>query len=256
MKKKIIPCMDIKNGKVVKGVEFKNIKELADPVELAKYYNESGADELVFYDISAAVEKRRFLSDLFKEVAQQVDIPLCVGGNICTIEDIEFAIECGANKISINTGAIDDPTIINRAAQKYGSQCLVAAVDVKKNNGKYEIYRGGGLVPTGIDALAWIKELGERGAGEIVINSIDTDGVRQGYDLELLNLASAVTNVPIVASGGAGCKEDFLELFENTNVDSGLAASIFHLKEVEIKDLKSYLNNNNIDVVMSTNNEV
>lgn len=251
LKKRIIPCLDIKNGQVVKGVNFANVQVIADPIELARYYNETGADELVFYDISAALESRSLFRELLENVAREIFIPLCVGGNIRSLADIDLALKSGADKVSINSGALLNPDIINAGAQKYGRQCIVASVDVKRNNQRFEIYSHGGQTPTGKEALSWIDELVERGAGELVLNSIDTDGVRQGFDLELLNAVCSRVSVPVIASGGAGKIQDFVTLFEETGADAGLAASIFHHKEVVIDDLKRTLNEQGIAVRLS-----
>ncbi|GBU10754.1 imidazole glycerol phosphate synthase catalytic subunit [Erysipelotrichaceae bacterium] len=249
LSKRIIPCLDIRDGVVVKGVNFDNIKEIADPVELAKYYNKTGADELVFYDISAAIEQRSIFLTLLREVAKEVFIPLCVGGNITTLADIEAVLANGADKVSINSGALKNPNLINEAAKKYGNQCIVASVDIKRTALGFEVFSAGGRIATGIEALGWIVELEKRGAGEVVVNSIDTDGVRGGFDLPLLEAISALITIPIIASGGAGNAEHFITLFEsNPKVDGGLAASIFHLKELPIPELKQALAAKNIRV--------
>lgn len=246
--KRIIPCLDIKDGKVVKGINFHQLRTVADPVEMARYYNESGADELVFYDISAATEQRVIFTDLLQQVAREVFIPLCVGGNIKTLDDIDRVLKSGADKVSINSGAIVHPEIIREGALRYGNQCIVGSVDVKRNNGRFEIFTAGGRKATGIDALEWVVQLEKLGAGELVINSIDTDGVRQGFDCELLNAVCARVNIPVIASGGAGKVADFVELFQNTDVDAGLAASIFHSKEVAIDFLKQSLRQEHIEM--------
>lgn len=246
--KRIVPCLDIRDGKVVKGVNFEGIKEIADPVEMAKYYNKSGADELVFYDITATVEGRALFSDILTDVASQIFIPLTVGGGINTLEDFDRVLKCGADKVSVNSGAIKDPSLIEKGAKRYGDQCVVLSMDIKRVDGKFTLFSHGGRQNTGIDALKWAVEGVERGAGELVVNSIDTDGVRGGFDLEMLDEIAARVNVPIVASGGAGKIEDFYELFSHPGMDAGLAAGIFHTKEVDIMDLKKYLKGEGIDV--------
>ena len=239
--KRIIPCLDVRDGKVVKGVNFKGVKDVADPVEMAKFYNDSGADELVFYDITASVEGRKIFSEVLTSVASQIFIPLTVGGGINTLDDFDRVLKCGADKVSVNSGAIKDPTIIERAAKKYGDQCVVLSTDIALIDGEYHLFTGGVQKDTGIDAIQWIIDGVDHGAGELVINSIDTDGVKGGFDLDLLDLVASKVNVPIIASGGAGSMEHFAELFRHDGMDAGLAASIFHFKEVDIKDLKKYL---------------
>lgn len=239
--KRIVPCLDIRDGKVVKGRNFEGIRDVADPVEMAAFYNESGADELVFYDITATFEGRQLFSDVLEKVASQIFIPLTVGGGINTLEDFDRVLKCGADKVSVNSGAIKDPTLIEKGAMRYGDQCVVLSMDVKRVDGQYHIFSHGGRVDTGIEALQWAVDGVNRGAGEIVVNSIDTDGVKEGFDLEMLDAVAAKVDVPIVASGGAGCMEDFAELFKHPGMDAGLAASIFHFKEVDIMDLKKYL---------------
>ena len=239
--KRIIPCLDVRDGKVVKGVNFKGVKDVADPVEMAKFYNDSGADELVFYDITASVEGRKIFSEVLTSVASQIFIPLTVGGGINTLDDFDRVLKCGADKVSVNSGAIKDPTIIERAAKKYGDQCVVLSTDIALVDGEYHLFTGGGQKDTGIDAIQWIVDGVDHGAGELVVNSIDTDGVKGGFDLDLLDLVASKVNVPIIASGGAGNMEHFAELFRHDGMDAGLAASIFHFKEVDIRDLKKYL---------------
>ena len=246
--RRIIPCLDVRNGRVVKGVNFEGIQDVASPVELARFYNESGADELVFYDITASFEGRGLFTDALKEVASEIFIPLTVGGGINTLEDFERVLGCGADKVSVNSGAIKDPTLIERGAQKYGDQCVVLSMDIKRVDGKFHLFSKGGRIDTGIDAVQWAVDGVNRGAGELVVNSIDTDGVKNGFDLEMLHEIQSRVSVPVIASGGAGKKEDFLELFNAGVADAGLAASIFHFKEVYIKDLKQYLNDNNIEM--------
>ena len=246
--KRIVPCLDIRNGKVVKGVNFEGIKDVADPVEMAAFYNESGADELVFYDITASVEGRKLFTDVLTNVANQIFIPLTVGGGINTLDDFDRVLKCGADKVSVNSGAIKDPSIIEAGAKKYGDQCVVLSMDIKRVDGSFHLFRNGGREDTGIDALQWAVDGVNRGAGELVVNSIDTDGVKGGFDPELLDEIAARVNVPIIASGGAGKMEDFLELFRHPGMDAGLAASIFHFKEVDIKELKRYLKDNGIEM--------
>ena len=240
--KRIIPCLDVRNGRVVKGTNFEGIQDVADPVEMAKYYNDTGADELVFYDITASFEGRGLFTDILKRTAAQVFIPLTVGGGINEVSDFERVLSCGADKVSVNSGAIRDPSLIDRAAKRYGDQCVVLSMDVKRVDGQFRIFAKGGRVDTGIDALQWAHDGQERGAGELVVNSIDTDGVKQGFDLEMLAAMAKQVTIPIIASGGAGKMEDFKTLFEAVpQVDAGLAASIFHRKEVPLLDLKRYL---------------
>ena len=246
--KRIIPCLDVKNGRVVKGVNFEGLQDMADPVEMARYYNASGADELVFYDITASVEGRGLFTDILREVASQIFIPLTVGGGINTLEDFDRVLKCGADKVSVNSGALKNPDLIPAAAQRYGNQCVVLSADVKRVNGQFRVFAKGGREDTGRDALDWISWCVAHGAGEICLNSIDTDGVRTGFDLEMLDAVAARVNVPIIASGGAGKKEDFLELFHHKGIDAGLAAGIFHQKLLTIHDLKTYLNENGVEM--------
>lgn len=240
--KRIIPCLDVKDGKVVKGVNFTGLKEISEPVELGKYYSEAGADELVFYDITASVEGRKLFVDILTKVAEEIFIPLTVGGGISTLEDFDRVLKCGADKVSVNSGAIRNPELINEAACKYGNQCVVLSVDVKRVDGDYHIFAEGGRRDTGLSALSFIEAGIKRGAGEIVVNSIDTDGVRQGFDIMLLKAVCDISPVPVIASGGAGKIGDFTDLFkEIPDISAGLAASIFHSGEVKIKDLKKEL---------------
>ena len=240
--KRIIPCLDVKNGRVVKGVNFQGLSDVSSPIELGKYYSDNGADELVFYDITASFEGRKLFSDILKEVASTIFIPLTVGGGINGVEDFDRVLKCGADKVSVNSGAIRNPAIIEEAAKRYGSQCVVLSVDAKRVNGQYRVFAKGGREDTGMDALEWIKRGVDNGAGEIVLNSIDTDGVKKGFDLEMLSAVCDIVSVPVIASGGAGCKEDFTKLFKTLpKVDAGLAASIFHFGEVNITDLKKTL---------------
>ena len=247
--KRIIPCLDVKNGRVVKGVNFLGLADVSSPVSLAQFYSECGADELVFYDITASYEGRALFTDILRETASKVFIPLTVGGGINTIEDFDRVLKCGADKVSVNSGAIRNPALVEEAAKKYGDQCVVLSVDVKRVDGVFRVFAKGGRENTGMEAISWIKQCVERGAGEIVVNSIDTDGVKQGFDLEMLAAVCDAVKVPVIASGGAGCKADFVKLFNTLpKVDAGLAASIFHFGEVDIKDLKSTLAENNINV--------
>ena len=246
--KRIIPCLDVRNGRVVKGTNFEGLRDMADPVELAHFYNTSGADELVFYDITASVEGRGLFTDILRRVASEIFIPLTVGGGIRTLDDFDRVLKCGADKVSVNSGAIADPGLIGAAAKKYGDQCVVLSMDVKRVDGQFRLFAKGGREDTGIDALDWARRGVESGAGEIVLNSIDTDGVKQGFDLEMLDALASRVQVPIVASGGAGKKEDFAELFTHPGIDAGLAASIFHTRQVEIRELKTYLRENGVEM--------
>jgi len=247
--KRIIPCLDVKNGRVVKGVNFTGLSDVNDPVELGRYYSENGADELVFYDITASSEGRRLFTDILKKVASTIFIPLTVGGGINTLDDFERVLTSGADKVSVNSGAIKNPQLIGEAAKRYGDQCVVLSVDAKRVDGRYHVFAKGGREDTGMELLSWIRRGVESGAGEIVLNSIDTDGVKQGFDLEMLAAVSEIADVPIIASGGAGGIEDFVTLFKTLpKVDAGLAASIFHFGEVKISDLKEELHRNNIIV--------
>ena len=247
--KKIIPCLDIRDGRVVKGVKFEDIQDVTDPVEAAAYYDAQGCDGLVFYDITASLEGRSLFTELLSKVAAQVHVPLTAGGGISTLDDFERVLACGADKISINSGAIKNPDLINQAAEKFGAHCVVLGMDVKRVGDQYHLFSAGGRTDTGIDAIEWARRAQARGASELVINSIDTDGMRGGFDIEMLKAMRAVSTLPIVASGGAGSKEHFLELFNSVNVQVGLAASIFHFRDVEIPDLKDYLEQNGIRVV-------
>lgn len=247
--KRIIPCLDVKNGRVVKGVNFENLNDVSSPVELGKYYSDCGADELVFYDITASSDGRKLFTDILKEVASNIFIPLTVGGGINTIEDFDRVLKCGADKVSVNSGAIKNPDLITQAAKKYGDQCVVLSVDVKRVDGEFRVFAKGGREDTGMEAIGWIKACVEKGAGEVVVNSIDTDGVKKGFDIELLKAVQKVVKVPVIASGGAGSIDDFITLFkEIPEIDAGLAASIFHFGEVSIADLKKQMAKNNITV--------
>ena len=247
--KRIIPCLDVRDGRVVKGVNFASLSDVNDPVELGRYYSQSGADELVFYDITASSEGRKLFTDVLRRVASTIFIPLTVGGGINTLEDFERVLTSGADKVSVNSGAIRNPQLIEDAARRYGDQCVVLSVDAKRVDGSYHVFAKGGREDTGMDALEWIKRGVSMGAGEIVLNSIDTDGVKQGFDLEMLDAVCSIVDVPVIASGGAGCVQDFVTLFKTLpKVDAGLAASIFHFGEVKIGDLKDELARNGINV--------
>ena len=246
--KRIIPCLDVRNGRVVKGTNFEGIRDVADPVEMARMYNAAGADELVFYDITASFEGRALFTDILTRVASEIFIPLTVGGGINTLEDFDRVLKCGADKVSVNSGALRDPDLIPAAARKYGDQCVVLSMDVKRVGNEFHVFKQGGRVDTGIDALEWAESGVKRGAGELVVNSIDTDGVKQGFDIPMLLEIAKRVDVPIIASGGAGKKEDFLDLFQYPQIDAGLAASIFHRKEVNIKELKQYLAENGVEM--------
>ncbi|WP_020003367.1 imidazole glycerol phosphate synthase subunit HisF [Brachyspira innocens] len=246
--KRIIPCLDVRDGRVVKGTNFEGLKDVDDPVELAKYYNNSLADELVFYDITASYEDRSLFVNVLKNVAKEIFIPLTVGGGINSIKDFDIVLKSGADKVSVNSGAIKNPNLIKEAAEKYGNQCVVLSIDIKRVNGKYSVFAKGGREDTGIDAIKWAINGEKNGAGELVINSIDTDGVKKGFDIELLKEIADNVSIPLIASGGAGNMEHFKDVFAVKGVDAGLAASIFHYKEIDIKDLKEYLSKNNINV--------
>ena len=239
--KRIIPCLDVRDGRVVKGKNFKNVADMDDPVALAKFYNASGADELVFYDITASAEGRPLFTNVLEKVASEVFIPLTVGGSINAVTDFDRVLKAGADKVSVNSGALRAPELIDAAAKKYGSQCVVLSIDAARVDGRFRVFAKGGREDTGRDAVEWAVEGVSRGAGEIVLNSIDTDGVREGFDLEMLASVAARVEVPIVASGGAGKMEDFSALFVQPGMDAGLAASIFHTKQISIRDLKNYL---------------
>lgn len=240
--KRIIPCLDIRGDRVVKGVRFQDVQDVQDPVVLAKRYNDEGADELVFYDITASYEGRKLFTQLLQRVASEIFIPLTVGGGINTVDDFDRVLKNGADKVSVNSGAIKDPTLISGAARKYGNQCVVLSMDVKRVNGRFTVFSKGGRENTGIDALQWARRGQENGAGELVVNSMDHDGVKRGFDIELMQAIGAEVMIPIIASGGAGGIEDFTELFQQANtVDAGLAASIFHFRQVSIMELKKTL---------------
>ena len=247
--KRIIPCLDVKNGRVVKGTNFQGLQDVSSPVELARMYSDNGADELVFYDITASAEGRKLFSDVLKQVAEQIFIPLTVGGGINTLEDFDRVLKCGADKVSVNSGAIRNPGLVAEAAKRYGDQCVVLSADVKRVDGVFRVFAKGGRENTGMEAISWIQSCVKTGAGEVVLNSIDTDGVKGGFDLEMLDAVSNAVDVPVIASGGAGCMEDFVKLFRTLpKVDAGLAASIFHFGQVTIPDLKKCLSENSIAV--------
>ena len=247
--KRIIPCLDIKNGRVVKGTNFKGLSDVSDPVALAAHYSASGADELVFYDITASFEGRQLFTDILTKVASEIFIPLTVGGGINTVEDFDRVLKCGADKVSVNSGAIRNPGLIRQAAQKYGDQCVVLSADIKRVDGHFRVFAKGGREDTGIEAIEWIKRGVSMGAGEVVVNSIDTDGVKQGFDLEMLQAVCDAVNVPVIASGGAGSMAHYVELFKTIpDIDAGLAASVFHFGQIAIPDLKQELRNNDIIV--------
>ncbi len=247
--KRIIPCLDVKDGRVVKGVNFAGLADVNDPVALGKFYSDNGADELVFYDITASAEGRRLFTDVLTQVASTIFIPLTVGGGINTLEDFDRVLKCGADKVSVNSGALRDPSLIGKAAKKYGDQCVVLSIDARRVDGQYHVFARGGREDTGRELLDWVRRGVDAGAGEIVLNSIDTDGVRQGFDLEMLDAVCRVAPVPVIASGGAGCIRDFITLFRTLPaVDAGLAASIFHFGQVAIPDLKRQLADAGINV--------
>ena len=247
--KRIIPCLDVRNGRVVKGVNFEGLSDVSSPVELGRLYSDSGADELVFYDITASYEDRRLFTDILTEVARTIFIPLTVGGGIASVDDFDRVLKCGADKVSVNSGAIRDPRLIYEAAKRYGNQCVVLSADVKRVDGSFHVFAKGGRVDTGLEAIEWIKKGVSLGAGEVVVNSIDTDGVKGGFDLEMLDAVCQAVSVPVIASGGAGGIQDFVTLFETLpRVDAGLAASIFHYGEVTIPQLKAELKRHNIPV--------
>ena len=245
--KRIIPCLDVRDGRVVKGVNFEGLNDVSSPVELARYYSDKGADELVFYDITASSEGRRLFTDILCEVAKTIFIPLTVGGGINTLDDFDRVLKCGADKVSVNSGAIRNPSLIAEAAKRCGDQCVVLSVDIKRVDGQFHVFAKGGREDTGMEAIDWIRRGVASGAGEIVVNSIDTDGVKGGFDLPMLDAVCRAVDVPVIASGGAGCIDHFTTLFKSLpRVDAGLAASIFHFGEVKIEDLKRELVKNGI----------
>ena len=246
--KRIIPCLDVRDGRVVKGTNFKDLSDVDSPVTLAERYSECGADELVFYDITASCENRSLFTDILKETASNVFIPLTVGGGINTLYDFERVLKCGADKVSVNTGALNNPLLVSEAAKIYGNQCVVLSADVKRVNGKFVVFARGGRINTGLDAADWVRRCAESGAGEIVLNSIDTDGVKRGFDIEMLRAVASDVKVPVIASGGAGSVGDFIKRFKSTDVDAGLGASVFHYGEIEIRVLKKALKENGIEV--------
>ena len=247
--KRIIPCLDVRNGRVVKGTNFQGLRDVNNPVELGKFYSDCGADELVFYDITASAEGRALFTDILTEVARTIFIPLTVGGGINTLADFDRVLKCGADKVSVNSGAIRNPSLVGEAAKRYGDQCVVLSADIKRVDGVFHVFAKGGREDTGMEAIEWIKRCVGEGAGEVVVNSIDTDGVKKGFDLPMLKAVSDAVEVPVIASGGAGCMEDFVTLFKALpKVDAGLAASIFHFGEVKIPDLKRMLRENDISV--------
>lgn len=247
--KRIIPCLDVRNGRVVKGTNFQGLQDVSSPVELGKFYSDNGADELVFYDITASAEGRKLFTDILTEVASTIFIPLTVGGGINTLDDFDRVLKCGADKVSVNSGAIRNPALVHDAARLYGDQCVVLSADVKRVDGQFRVFAKGGREDTGMEAISWIKRCVDNGAGEVVLNSIDTDGVKCGFDLEMLEAVSNAVDVPVIASGGAGCAGDFVTLFQRLpKVDAGLAASIFHFGQVKIPELKRLLKENNIPV--------
>jgi len=247
--KRIIPCLDVDKGRVVKGKKFKDIEDVDDPVSLAKFYSEAGADELVFYDITASNENRDIFIDVVERTAENINIPFCIGGGIRTIDDFTKVLRAGADKVSVNSAAVKRPELIREAALKFGSQCVVLSMDVKRNgNRSWDVYINGGRINTGLDALEWAVKGEKLGAGEIVLNSIDSDGVKEGYDIEITQLISEKVKIPVIASGGAGKMKDFLKVLNEGKADAALAASVFHYREIEIKDLKEYLYNNGIKV--------
>ena len=247
--KRIIPCLDVRDGRVVKGVNFEGLSDVSSPVELASYYSENGADELVFYDITASAEGRALFTDILRKVAETIFIPLTVGGGISTVDDFDRVLKCGADKVSVNSCAIRNPQLIKEAAQRYGNQCVVISADVKRVDGEFRVFARGGRDDTGMEAISWIKKCVDLGAGEVVVNSIDTDGVKGGFDIEMLKAVCDAVDVPVIASGGAGSSDDFVQLFRQIpDIDAGLAASIFHFGEVTIKELKEKLRDNDITV--------
>ena len=246
--KRIIPCLDVRDGRVVKGVNFTGLRDVSSPVDLGKYYSDHGADELVFYDITASAEGRNLFTEILTQVASQIFIPLTVGGGIRTLDDFDRVLKCGADKVSVNSGAIQNPDLIPEAAQKYGNQCVVLSVDAKRVNGSFHVFQNGGRIDTGMDALEWIRQGVENGAGEVVLNSIDTDGVKQGFDIEMLKAVNKIVKVPVIASGGAGTLEHFYDALTEGKADAALAASLFHYKELEIREVKEYLAGRNVPV--------
>ena len=247
--KRIIPCLDVKDGRVVKGVNFLGLADVSSPEKLARFYSDSGADELVFYDITASHEGRRLFTDILTRVASSIFIPLTVGGGINTLDDFDRVLKCGADKVSVNSGAIKNPRLIEEAAKRYGDQCVVISVDAKRVEGEFRVFAKGGREDTGMEAISWVRRCVDMGAGEVVVNSIDTDGVKRGFDIEMLKAVREAVSVPVIASGGAGSVGDFVDLFKKIpDIDAGLAASVFHFGEIAINDLKAELRRNGIDV--------
>ncbi len=245
--KRIIPCLDVRDGRVVKGVNFVNIRDAGDPVELATYYSQQGADEIVFLDITATSDARDTVADVVERTAARVFVPLTVGGGIRTLEDFQRLLRAGADKISVNSAAVKDPTLISRAAERFGSQCVVVAIDARRRaDGSFEVYTAGGRNPTGIDAVEWAKECGRLGAGELLVTSMDTDGTKSGFDVEMLKAVTDVVSIPVIASGGCGSLTHFAEMFEQTGCDAALAASLFHFGELTVPQVKEYLRGQNI----------
>ena len=247
--KRIIPCLDVRDGRVVKGVNFAGLQDVSSPVSLAKFYSDCGADELVFYDITASSDGRKLFTEILCATARNVFIPLTVGGGINTVADFDRVLKCGADKVSVNSGAINNPALVGEAAKKYGDQCVVISVDIRRVNGQFRVFAKGGREDTGLDAIEWLKRCVGEGAGEVVVNSMDTDGVKKGIDIELLKKVCDTVNVPVIASGGAGCQQDFVDLFKQIpEIDAGLAASVFHFGDIKISDLKQTLAQNGINV--------
>jgi len=246
--KRIIPCLDVDKGRVVKGVKFQNLRDAGDPVEVAKSYEEQSADELVFLDITASAEERKIMIEVVQRVAETVFIPFTVGGGVSSLEDIRRLLSAGADKVSINTAAVKNPQLIYESAKRFGSQCIVVAIDAKRSQRGWEVYIHGGRTPTGLDAVEWAKRVESLGAGEILLTSMDADGTKKGYDIELNRAVASAVSIPVIASGGAGTMEHFYEVFTQTNVDAALAASLFHFKEVSIPGLKAYLKNKGVHV--------
>jgi len=248
LSKRIIPCLDVKDGRVVKGTNFVNLRDAGSAVELAERYYREGADELVFLDITASSDKRKILIELVKDVAKVIQIPFTVGGGITELSDIDMLLKAGADKVSLNTSIVKNPQLINDASKQFGSQAVVAAIDVKKIDDAYKVFIKGGREETELEGYAWCREVDERGAGEILLTSMDKDGTKSGYDLEFLSKLTKMISIPVIASGGAGTKEHFLDAFKNAHVDACLAASLFHYKELEISDLKKYLKENGVEI--------
>jgi cyclase len=246
--KRIIPCLDVDKGRVVKGVKFQNLRDAGDPVEVAKSYEEQSADELVFLDITASAEERKIMIEVVQRVAETIFIPFTVGGGVSSLEDIRRLLSAGADKVSINTAAVKNPQLIYESAKRFGSQCIVVAIDAKRSERGWEVYIHGGRTPTGLDVVEWAKRVESLGAGEILLTSMDADGTKKGYDIELNRAVASAVSIPVIASGGAGTMEHFYEVFTQTNVDAALAASLFHFKEVSIPELKAYLKNKGVHV--------